>query len=114
MTTKIDDMIAQGAGRREVEDLPAIDVWPQLAPEAHHGLAGRIVKTIEPYSEADPVAILAHVLVATGQRRRSAPARPRRAHRPPVQRVRGHGWRQRERPQGAGMVDAAVPAQSGR
>lgn len=66
MTTKIDDMIAQGAGRREVEDLPVIEVWPRLAPEAYHGLAGRIVKTIEPYSEADPVAILAHVLVATG------------------------------------------------
>jgi hypothetical protein len=66
MSTKIDDMIAQGAGRREVEDLPVIDVWPRLAPDAFHGLAGRIVKTIEPYSEADPVAILAHVLVATG------------------------------------------------
>lgn len=66
MTTKIDDMIAQGAGCREIEDLPVIEVWPRLAPEAYHGLAGQIVKTIEPYSEADPVAILAHVLVAAG------------------------------------------------
>ena len=66
MSAKIDDMIALGAGRREVEDLPVIDLWPRVAPEAYHGLAGRIVKTIEPYSEADPVAILAHVLVAAG------------------------------------------------
>lgn len=40
--------------------------WPQLAPEALHGLAGEIVKTIAPYTEADPVATLVHVLTAVG------------------------------------------------
>lgn len=40
--------------------------WPILAEEAYYGLAGEIVKTIEPYSEADPVAILINILTAFG------------------------------------------------
>jgi hypothetical protein len=41
--------------------------WPDpLAPEAFHGLAGDIVRTIEPHSEADPVALLVQLLVAFG------------------------------------------------
>ncbi|MGH7342841.1 MAG: DUF3987 domain-containing protein, partial [Candidatus Rokuibacteriota bacterium] len=66
MTAKLDDMIADGAGRDELEALPTITFTPTMAPEAYHGLAGRIVKAIEPYSEADPVAILMHVLLAAG------------------------------------------------
>jgi hypothetical protein len=63
---KIDTMIEHGAGRAEVEALPIIQFTPTLAPEALHGLAGRIVNAIGPHSEADPVAILVHVLVAAG------------------------------------------------
>jgi len=63
---KVDDMIADGEGRAEIEALPVIELWPQMAPDAYHGLAGRIVETIEPYSEADPAAILMHVVIATG------------------------------------------------
>jgi len=37
-----------------------------LAAEALYGLAGEIVQVIEPNSEADPVAILAHGLIAFG------------------------------------------------
>ena len=38
--------------------------WPEpLAAEALHGLAGEIVRTIEPYSEADPAALLVQVLI---------------------------------------------------
>jgi hypothetical protein len=66
MTPKIDDMIANGAGRADIESLGAIDFTPQMEPEAYHGLAGRIAHTIEPNSEADPVAILVNVLLATG------------------------------------------------
>jgi hypothetical protein len=33
---------------------------------AYYGLPGQIVNTIAPYSEADPVALLMHVLVGTG------------------------------------------------
>src|SRR5437868_8277039 len=41
--------------------------WPDpLAPAAFHGLAGEIVRTIEPHSEADPAALLVQVLVAFG------------------------------------------------
>jgi hypothetical protein len=67
------DEWAKGAGataadvdaltRRPVPRPPA---WPQLNPAALTGLAGRIVETIAPCSEADPVAILMHTLVMIG------------------------------------------------
>ena len=62
----IDDFIHAGADRATVEALPILDTWPRMAPEAYHGLAGRIVRAIEPHSEADPVALLMHVLIAVG------------------------------------------------
>jgi hypothetical protein len=40
--------------------------WPQLDPAAYHGLAGKIVRTIEPHTEADPVAILLQFLTMFG------------------------------------------------
>lgn len=41
--------------------------WPEPpTPEAYHGLAGDIVRAIEPHTEADPVALLGHVLVCYG------------------------------------------------
>ncbi|HVB99516.1 MAG TPA: DUF3987 domain-containing protein [Candidatus Dormibacteraeota bacterium] len=41
--------------------------WPDsLAPEAFHGLAGEISRTIEPETEADPAAILIQFLLAFG------------------------------------------------
>lgn len=41
--------------------------WPEpLAEEAYQGLAGEIVHAIEPETEADPVAILGHLLVCFG------------------------------------------------
>jgi hypothetical protein len=47
--------------------LPAPDGWPTPpAPAAYHGLAGQIVTTIAPHTEADPVAILTQLLVAFG------------------------------------------------
>ncbi|MGH2842298.1 MAG: DUF3987 domain-containing protein, partial [Solirubrobacteraceae bacterium] len=47
--------------------LPVPDGWP-AAPQAvvYHGLAGEIVNTIAPETEADPVAILSQLLVAFG------------------------------------------------
>jgi hypothetical protein len=44
---------------------PAL-VVPRLKQEAFYGLAGRIVECIEPASEADPAAILLHVLLGAG------------------------------------------------
>ncbi len=44
-----------------------LHTWPNpLENDAYHGLAGRLVRTIEPHSEADPVALLAQFLVAFG------------------------------------------------
>ena len=40
--------------------------WPQLDSAAFHGLAGDVVRAIEPHCEADPVAILANTLAAVG------------------------------------------------
>lgn len=49
------------------DDLLVDDPWPEpLAEEAYSGLAGEVVRAIEPASEADPVALLAQVLVAIG------------------------------------------------
>jgi hypothetical protein len=47
--------------------LPTDPPWPDdLAEEAFHGLAGDIVRTIGPASEADPAALLLQVLVGVG------------------------------------------------
>ncbi|HKI11134.1 MAG TPA: hypothetical protein VKA02_03395 [Candidatus Acidoferrum sp.] len=49
---------------RPVQEAPA---WPKpLAVEAFHGLAGDVVHTIEPHSEADPAALLIQFLAAFG------------------------------------------------
>jgi hypothetical protein len=49
--------------------------WPETPKEgAFHGLAGEIVRVIEPHSEADPVALLVQLLAAFGN------AVGRRAH----------------------------------
>jgi hypothetical protein len=40
--------------------------WPVLSKKAVIGLAGEVVTTIEPHSEADPAAILIQLLVAAG------------------------------------------------
>jgi hypothetical protein len=41
-------------------------VWPSLAPAALHGIAGAVVHTIAPHTEADPAAILLQFLAAFG------------------------------------------------
>jgi hypothetical protein len=45
---------------------PSGDIWPSLDEDALHGLAGDIVRAIDPHTEADRVAVLAHVLVMFG------------------------------------------------
>lgn len=52
----------------EPDDALAIpDGWPAPpGPAAYHGLAGEIVAAIAPHTEADPVALLAQLLVAAG------------------------------------------------
>ena len=45
---------------------PAEEKFPTLAEDAYHGIAGEIVKEIEPETEADPAAILAHLVIMVG------------------------------------------------
>lgn len=40
--------------------------WPTMGEEAYHGLAGEVVRAIEPETEADPVALLADFLATFG------------------------------------------------
>jgi Protein of unknown function (DUF3987) len=40
--------------------------WPRLDKAAYHGLAGRVVATILPHTESDPVALLLQYLVSFG------------------------------------------------
>jgi hypothetical protein len=50
-----------------IASLPAPNGWPTPpGAAAFHGLAGRIVRAVEPQTEADPVAVLAQLLVAFG------------------------------------------------
>ena len=41
-------------------------VWPVLSPDALYGLAGDVVRTIGPHTEADPAALLMQFLTAIG------------------------------------------------
>jgi hypothetical protein len=50
------------SGTAEARSLP----WPELDPAALHGLPGDVVRTFEPHTEADPVAVLANLLCAFG------------------------------------------------
>lgn len=45
---------------------PAGRSWPTLDPAALHGLAGDVVRAIEPHTEGDPVAILINFLTMFG------------------------------------------------
>ena len=47
-------------------DEPLTSDWPTMGEAAYHGIIGEVVKTIEPESEADPVAILIQLIVAAG------------------------------------------------
>ena len=44
----------------------ALVAWPTMADAAYHGVAGEIVNTIKPHTEADPVAILIQLLTCAG------------------------------------------------
>lgn len=46
--------------------IPEPTPWPTLDDAALYGLAGEIVRTIEPETEADPVAILAQLIISFG------------------------------------------------
>jgi Protein of unknown function (DUF3987) len=45
---------------------PVVAARPQIDPAAFYGLAGRLVAAIAPHSEADPVALLVHIMIFFG------------------------------------------------
>lgn len=54
-----------GDGDDERED-PILDRWPLMDAAAFHGIAGEIVRTIDPHTESDPVATLLQFVVGFG------------------------------------------------
>jgi Protein of unknown function (DUF3987) len=60
--------------RRECEGLSVVPEleppkqaeWPVIDDTAYYGLAGDIVRTIEPHTEADPIALLLQILTLAG------------------------------------------------
>jgi len=68
----IDDYLVRGGRLEDLELwpfeggwLPPKD-WPVMREEAYHGVAGKIVKIIEPNTESDPAAVLSLFLSAYG------------------------------------------------
>jgi hypothetical protein len=64
----LDDVAGRDPRGGSKEDpKPEAVPWPAPIDEAaYYGLAGDVVRTIEPQSEADPVALLIHVLIGMG------------------------------------------------
>jgi hypothetical protein len=60
-TTNFGDFISY-----DFKPKPGVTPWPQIDDAAYYGIAGDVVRTIKPHTEADPVAILLQVLVFSG------------------------------------------------
>lgn len=59
--------IEQEASREEEDDASSFHPWPDAPdPAVWHGVAGQLVRAIEPFTEADPMAILGQILVSVG------------------------------------------------
>jgi hypothetical protein len=52
--------------RATSQSKPKPPAWPVLDDAAYHGLAGEIVRLLEPHTEADPVGILVQLLATFG------------------------------------------------
>lgn len=62
----MNDQDAQDAAGREGGPSPTGRPWPELGESAFHGLPGRIVRAIEPQTEADPAAMLFSLYAGAG------------------------------------------------
>jgi hypothetical protein len=68
----IDDYLAAGGDLDDLEILPfeggwlPPKDWPVPSRQAFQGLAGEVVETIKPFTESDPIAVLAAFLAAYG------------------------------------------------
>lgn len=69
MSTKIgvDDWAAgTRATAEDLDGLPRVNVTPTLGPQARHGWVGRVVDSLDPYTEADPAAVALSTLAMVG------------------------------------------------
>jgi len=65
--TKLNGSGGSGGSVESVPHLPIDPEWPtQLQPEALCGLAGELMETLGPHTEADPAALLVQFLIAFG------------------------------------------------
>ena len=83
---------------RPVEGVPVVEApipipeWPDPPEDpAFHGLAGEVVRLIEPSTEADPVGLLLQLLIGFGNAIGSGSWVVADGHFPPCQRIRGDG-----------------------
>jgi hypothetical protein len=53
-------------GKAKVDSITDEPEWPVLDEDAYYGLVGDVVRTIDPHTEADPVAILVQLLAMFG------------------------------------------------
>ena len=64
---RVSDWLGLATQERAAPGVSAGQPWPPpLAPEAYYGIAGDIVRLIEPETEADPAALLFQLLTAAG------------------------------------------------
>ena len=63
---KPDWLAGGGSAASDQGSKPPEPEWPTMGDDAYHGLAGEVVHTIEPHTEADPVAILIQFLACSG------------------------------------------------
>jgi hypothetical protein len=62
-----EEAINEMDGAAFVDDEPEGPAWPNaIAAPAYHGIAGEVISTIEPATEADPAALLISFLVGVG------------------------------------------------
>lgn len=67
VASRLCEWLDLSATRDSAAYTPADNPWPDpLAEAAYYGLAGEIVRALEPHTEADPAAILAQLLVLFG------------------------------------------------
>lgn len=57
---------AQAQAYQSKREEVAVEAWPQLHPDALHGLAGQIVRAIAPETEADEAGVLLTLLACVG------------------------------------------------
>lgn len=62
----VEALIANARSKYSIARQAEKKTWPTMGTDAYYGFAGKLVETIAPHSEADPVALLIQFLVCFG------------------------------------------------